>query len=323
MDASLPGEALVLGRYDKQVSTKLDGLDPQKPLFYEKETPGTKKAQQPEQQDKSTSLDLEPEYFRDRAEIKRRGQQLAFDHALTETASSRERKAKELIEIVRRNDDAAFYSLAEPLTGYRGQKHRRWAGDHFLTNWDLLNDTVLFKVATHMPKGAHLHIHFNSTLLPHVLLDIAEGMEQMYISSDKPLDNLDNFDTCEIQFLMKSEDVVAADRKKLNDIGSRGLTSRPGSDTSNLFSPDYTQLTDERNQRLSWMKYRTFREQWDQRSQKGSVLPQAISRHSEVPSVVKTSFEKETHVLTWKDWLISKLVFDDQEAHNSLQTAEG
>lgn len=323
MDASVPGEALVLGRYDKQVSTKLDELDPQEPLFYEKETSGTKKAQQPQQQDKSTSLDLEPEYFRDRAEIKRRGQQLAFDHTLTETASSHERKAKELVEIVRRNDDAAFYALAEPLTGYRGQKHRRWAGDHFLTNWDLLNETVLFKVATHMPKGAHLHIHFNSTLLPHVLLDIAEGMEQMYISSDQPLDNLDSFDTCEIQFLMKSEDVVAADRKKLKDIGSRDLKSRPGSDTSDLFSPDYAQLTDEKNQRLSWMKYRTFREQWEQRRQKELVLPQAMSRHSEVPSVVKKSNEKETHVLTWKDWLISKLVFDDQEAHNSLQTAEG
>ncbi|ETS78185.1 hypothetical protein PFICI_10247 [Pestalotiopsis fici W106-1] len=337
MGASAPEEALVLGRYDKQVSTKLDGLDAQNPLFYEKkETLDAKHAQrrrqqqqqqqqldqQPEQS-KPTSEELEPEYFRDRAEIKRRGQQLAFDHALTENADDAERKAKNLLDIVRHNDDVAFYSQAEPLTGYRGQKHRRWAGDHFLTNWDILNETVLFKVTTRMPKGAHLHIHFNSTLLPHVLLDIAQGMEQMYISSDKPLDSVDNFNTCEIQFLMKSEDVVAADRTKLRNIGPRELSSRSSSDTHNLFSSNFVQLTDERNQRLSWMKYRTFREQWDQRRKKGSVLPETLSRGLGVSGAGHSQSDKGAGAMTWKDWLISKLVFDDQEAHNSLQTAEG
>ena len=315
MSAPSTKEELVLGHYHKQVSTKLDGLDAQKPLFYGEVDAKKAQLQKPKQSEEFVS-----EYFRDRTEIKQRGQQLAFDHTLTEHAGPKERKAKELLEIVRANDDIAFYSQAEPLTGYRGQKHRRWAGDHFLTNWDILNETALFKVATKMPKGAHLHIHFNSTLLPHVLLDIAKYMAQIYISSDKPLNSIDNFNTCEIQFLMKSEVVVTQDREKLRKIGPK-VESRSSTDTDtdiyDLFASEYIQRTDERNQRLSWMKYSNFRNQWEQHQKNKSFFPKTISR------AVHAHDDQGSNVMTWKEWLISKLVFDEQEAHNSLQTAEG
>jgi hypothetical protein len=319
MDNSEVKAALVVGHYDRQVTTKLDHLGPRQPLVYEKQETDAQNLDE----GAPTPQHLEPEYFGDRAEIIRRGQQLAFDHTLTETASATERKAKELLEMVRRNDDVAFYSVAEPLQGYRGQKHRRFAGDHFLTNVNLLDQTALFKVATQMPKGAHLHIHFNSTLLPHVLLDIAQGMEQMYISSDKPLTSADNLDTCEIQFLMKSEDVVTEDRAKLRDLARLQGLSHSSSDLYNLFSSEYTQVVDERNQRLSWMKYRVFREHWDQLLDKKQALPQRPSRGSYTSLLAVESLDKAAGGMTWKNWLISKLVFDDQEAHNSLQTSEG
>lgn len=319
MSAPADKAPLVLGHYHKQASTRLDSLDAQAPLFYGEVDVKETQKQTPEE---STAISQKfvSEYFRDRTEIKQRGQQLAFDHTLTEHAGPKERKAKELLEIVRANDDIAFYSQAEPLTGYRGQKHRRWAGDHFLTNWDILNETALFKVATKMPKGAHLHIHFNSTLLPHVLLDIAKDMEQMYISSDKPLNSIDNFNTCEIQFLMKSEVVVTQDREKLRKIGPK-VESRSNTDTDtdiyDLFASEYIQRTDERNQRLSWMKYSNFRNQWEQHQKNKSFFPKTISR------AVHAHDDQGSNVMTWKEWLISKLVFDEQEAHNSLQTAEG
>lgn len=314
-------EPLVIGHYERQLSTKLDTLDPSNPLIYEKQTPDPTLSQE----SAPTPQQLEPEYFSDRAEIARRGQQLAFDHALTQKATPAERKAKQLLEIARRNDDIAFYSTADPLRGYRGQKHSRFAGDHFLTNLDLLDQTVLFKVAQQMPKGAHLHIHFNSTLLPDALLDIAQGMEQMYISSDKPLTDAENLDACEIQFLMKSEEVVARDRAKLQAVASRDTSVATESESCNLLSEKYTQVLDETNQRLSWMKYREFRDHWDQisksrasdrkRTTRGSITRKLLGSENK-PSA--PAFEG-----TWKDWLISKLVFDDQEAHNSQQTSEG
>ncbi|KAK9781465.1 putative Adenosine deaminase domain-containing protein [Seiridium cardinale] len=317
MDGHRPKESLVIGRYDRHRSTKLDDLDPHKPLEYERQISDAGALQEsipvPEE--------LEPKYFSDRAEIERRGRQLAFDYILTQNASPAERKAKELLEIIKRNDDIAIYSAAEPLQGYRGQKHRRFAGDHFLTNWDLLYQTVLFKVAQELPKGAHLHIHFNSTLLPHALLDIAIEMEQMYISSDKPLTKAGNFDTCEIQFLMKSEDVVAADREKLRNIKSQEQPTQSRPESYNLFSKAFAQVVDKKNQRLAWMKYRDFREQWDQVSEKKRA-PQKAS----IPGLDSSAddlLDLAVFDMTWKEWLISKLVFDDQEAHNSLQTSEG
>lgn len=317
-----PREQLVIGHYDEKVTTKLDGLDPQKPLIYEEQT------SKPDLAPDSPTETQQPEsqYFQDRVEIERRGRQLAFDHALTVKATTSEQKAKVLLEIIRQNDEVVFYSLADPLQGYRGQKHRRFAGDHFLTNSEILVQTALFRVAQEMPKGAHLHLHFNSTLLPNELLDIAENMEQMYISSDKALTSAENCDTCEIQFLMKSEVVTADDRTTLQaKLSKEGLASSDA-ELCNLFHRDYTQRVNDSNQRLSWMKYRVFREQWARISETRTADKGRATRKN---SAVKKSLAVDDlqslvdFENTSKDWLISKLVFDDQEAHNSHQTSEG
>ncbi|KAH6953695.1 hypothetical protein BKA56DRAFT_681888 [Ilyonectria sp. MPI-CAGE-AT-0026] len=80
--------------------------------------------------------------------------------------------------------------------------------------FDLVDAGILpwvewFDVARHMPKGAHLHIHFNACLAPNVPLNIAKGMERMFITSNIPLvpdNDFANYDCCEIQFsLMSSE----------------------------------------------------------------------------------------------------------------------
>ncbi|KAH6647915.1 hypothetical protein BKA67DRAFT_524120 [Truncatella angustata] len=259
MDTSKATEALVVGRYSKNVSTRLDALDAVAPLIYNKRNTDIKD----DQKSISSPEELEPEYFSDRAEIERRGQQLAFDYTLTQKSSQSERQARHLLEIARHNDEIVFYSENPGLEGYHGQIHPRFSGDHFLTNLDLIDRTVLFKVAQRMPKGAHLHVHFNSTLLPNALLDIAEKMEQMYISSDKPLTSVENLNTCEVQFLMKAPEVVKGDR---------------------LVHINENDSTDAHLLRLLTVS---------------------------------------TYDLTWKEWLVSKLVFDDQEVHNSGQTSEG
>jgi adenosine deaminase CECR1 len=47
----------------------------------------------------------------------------------------------------------------------------------FLSNVDLINKTELLKVVKKMPKGAHLHYHFNSCLRPEFLLEQARGRD--------------------------------------------------------------------------------------------------------------------------------------------------
>ncbi|KAI1839236.1 hypothetical protein JX266_014553, partial [Neoarthrinium moseri] len=100
--------------------------------------------------------DLESEYFQDRDEVVNRGLSIGFDYALTEGVSVEEKHAGKLLDIARRNDKLAYHG-DEKLEGYGGQMHRRFAGDHYLTNAGLMESTALFHVARQTPKGAHLH----------------------------------------------------------------------------------------------------------------------------------------------------------------------
>lgn len=86
-----------------------------------------------------------------------------------------------------------------------------------------------------------------------------------------------------------------------------------------LFHDMYTQVVDG-GQRLSWMKYKTFRKQWnlihEGRTEGKPTDKEGLEHLHRLQSI--TTFSS-----TWKDWLVSKLVFDHEEAHNSGQTSEG
>lgn len=112
---------------------------------------------------------------------------LAFDYNCKIWASQTERRANEIMLKVRESDIKEVYEAAPPRKGYGGQLHPRFFGDHFLSNLHLIEKTKLYEIVRRMPKGAHLHIHFNANLLPNVLVDIAKDMDRMYITSDIPL----------------------------------------------------------------------------------------------------------------------------------------
>ncbi|KAG4430815.1 hypothetical protein IFR05_013704 [Cadophora sp. M221] len=82
----------------------------------------------------------------------------AFDARLTAASSDIEKTAAEIVQKIRAYDWDNTYDKPLNVTGKRVQ------GEHFLGNVDLINKTELFKIAKKMPKGAHLHIHFNSCL---------------------------------------------------------------------------------------------------------------------------------------------------------------
>ncbi|KZL86414.1 adenosine amp deaminase, partial [Colletotrichum incanum] len=215
------------------------------------------------------------EYFRQRIETIKHEKSLAFDFRLAELASPKEIRANAIVQCIKDEDQRLVYNAAEPRQGWGGQKHPRFPADHFLSNVDPVNNTKLLHIAVRMPKGAHLHIHFNACLQPHVLLGIAEKMDRMFITSDKPLPPVGDGRTdedvqnalylCEIQF-----SILPPEKET------------PG----NILSPNYkTRHT---------MKYSQFPKDFPE---KHSVDPQ--------------------------EWLRSKLVFQESEAHSVLQTVQG
>ncbi|TWU74998.1 hypothetical protein ED733_005931 [Metarhizium rileyi] len=104
-----------------------------------------------------------------------------------------------------RKEDEKMFEEEKPRKGNGGQEHPRFAGDHYLSNVDLIQKSNLFRVARHLPKGSHLHIHFNACLPPRFLLDIAAGMDRMFITGNVPL-TPENLDRCQIEFSIKSKD---------------------------------------------------------------------------------------------------------------------
>ncbi|KAH7312157.1 hypothetical protein B0I35DRAFT_356233 [Stachybotrys elegans] len=210
------------------------------------------------------------EYFALRQKLVDHEKSLDFAHSCRLAASPLERDVDALIQRLKQQDATDVYQQAEPRRGCGGQLHPRFAGDHFLSNEPLIARTRLFQVASMMPKGAHLHIHFNACLLPHVLLDIAKGMDRMFITSDMPLvptNSFENLEKCELQFSILSPE-----------------NESPG----NIFSNDY--------QPRQTMRYTDFLEQF----------PRYCSSAKPV-----------------EQWLMDKLVFSEEEAHGSLQTATG
>lgn len=198
------------------------------------------------------SIPSPDEYEEWRKEVVSREEELSFDARCRSRATPQEERVDCILRKMRRRDDARVYAREAPRKGYRGQLHPRFAGDHFLGNIDLINETALFKMASKMPKGAHLHIHFNACLPPKVLLDIAKGMDRMFITSSLPLvrkaevegeDGYENFHKCEIQFSIMSVEKEREDPGDLFSADYRPRQAMKFSDFLRRFPHVYTLAT--------------------------------------------------------------------------------
>lgn len=235
-------------------------------------------------------------YAAAREQVLRFESALSFDHHCTIWASQTERDANRIVLKVRERDVKQIYEGAEPRRGYGGQMHPRFMGDHFLSNFALIEQSHLYRIIQAMPKGAHLHIHFNANLLPNVLIDIAKDMPRMFITSDIPLvgghqgGERDAFDRCKIQFSILSE---------------KAVESQGGA--KNIFDKSY--------QDRQPMPFKQFLREFAERYR---IAHSALSNGD-------TPIESQPK---WADidvdtWLRNKLVFDEEEAHNLLQTSDG
>ncbi|KAI0009154.1 Metallo-dependent hydrolase [Xylariaceae sp. FL0662B] len=197
---------------------------------------------------------------------------LNFQKAMKEQAGQKERDANDKL-LHRRRADEDLYNNADRISGFDGQSQRRFPSDHFSRNYDLIERSSLFSYAQKLPKAAHLHIHFNSTLVPEFLLGQAKEMKNMYIwSPTNSLRSKKDFDDCELMFLLQP----------LVDVeDARG---------PNLFEQNY--------QPGEKMRFQYFREMWNHERR----LRQA-SRNSPLWAMD----------MGCDEWLCSKLVFSKEE----------
>ncbi|OBT93927.1 hypothetical protein VE01_08253 [Pseudogymnoascus verrucosus] len=146
--------------------------------------------------DHTTPLTLDA-YNAERASVLAIEREEGFDGRARETASELQNKANEIIVAIRQRDAELVHGGGLDMLGKVMTPDK-----HFVGNASNITNTSLFKIAQQMPKGAHLHCHFNSCLPPQFLLRHAKNNAHMYIKSDLALNSEDNKERAEIQFQM-------------------------------------------------------------------------------------------------------------------------
>ncbi len=168
---------------------------------------------------------------------------MGFESACAKKATDLEKTANKIFQRIKELDIQSVYQKASPRTDALGQHHSRFYGDHFLSNVELIEETRLFKAFKAMPKGAHLHIHFNANLQPKFLLSIATKMDHMFIWSSTALTGKTALDRCRIQFSILSE----LSLKEKNSAGP-----------ANVFKAEYDSYP-KRDAGAGWMSFKLFR----------------------------------------------------------------
>jgi adenosine deaminase CECR1 len=132
------------------------------------------------------------DYEKERSALIARDRAHAFDAAAIAGASKDELAAAAIVAAI------------------RTEEREGGTGDHFLGNVDRINRSRLMRVAKEMPKGAHLHCHYNTCLHPSFLIKLARGVRTMFIRSTIPLLSPADFGRAEISFSVRPASASAA-----------------------------------------------------------------------------------------------------------------
>ncbi|KAI1208116.1 Metallo-dependent hydrolase [Annulohypoxylon truncatum] len=230
--------------------------------------------------------------------------ELDFQNLMMVHASPEEQAANDIVLQKRQTDNKQFY-------GADGQQKSHIATDHFTRNVHIIEQTQLLKAARHMPKGAHLHLHFNSTLLPRFLLDIAKEMPNMYISSPThKLRSKSDFDHCEIVFTLQDYRKIQGMKENLSceDEEPPWYSYNEDVHKVDVVGPN---LFEENYEPRGLMRYGYFRAEWDAQRKSRKYMRDNASQ-SEKQSTAD-ELELWTMDMDCDEWLISKLIFSRQE----------
>ncbi|KAI1141483.1 Metallo-dependent hydrolase [Hypoxylon sp. FL0543] len=233
---------------------------------------------------------------------------LDFQNPMMEYASPEEQDANEILLKERQADDEEFYNASPSLKGFDGQQQSHFAENHFSRNRHIIEHTRALISARLMPKGSHLHLHFNSNLLPTFLLDIAKEMPNMYISSPThKLRSRHDFDHCEIVFTLKEAGVV------------KSLANDPLYHEQGIFSEDLEgpNLFRDNYELRQPMRYQYFRFMWNEerKLRQNSTLRNGNRMDSTESELWDMSMECD-------DWLNSKLIFGREEMDQIFDQVE-
>ncbi|KAF5879502.1 putative adenosine amp deaminase protein [Botrytis fragariae] len=207
----------------------------------------------------------------------------AFDAKAEELASEVEKKAAKIVQRIRNYDWENTHGKSVDAKGLATEK--RAQGEHFLGNVDLINDTKLLEIAKRMPKGAHLHIHFNSCLPAQFLIQQARDIDAMYIRSTLPLTSRENYTASRISFM------VMTPHEATHVKGEEKETYVPLGDITDI---DYVSNR--------WMPYKQFQRQFNFVDENDARLSGTTG--AEI-------------------WLERKMLISEDEAHGCSQTGRG
>ncbi|KAH8811980.1 adenosine deaminase family protein-like protein [Xylogone sp. PMI_703] len=223
------------------------------------------------------------EYEKARSRLQQVERSLAFNaHVKKARNAAIEAEAAELVKKIRAYDWDHTY---RPVDAHGRPTGTRTEGEHFLGNVDLINKTELFKVARRMPKGAHLHVHFNACLPAEFLIREARDVEAMYIRSTLPLTSEENFDKCRISFMVQTPFEATHLKNGNGEVEPVGL--------GNIFANDYIPNR--------WMRYKDFQKKFH----------------------IKRGEDVESSIEAVEEWLVHKMHISEEEAHNTRQTGRG
>lgn len=259
----------------------------------------SKKAQEkfnalPDSKEKTPFEGVTKEYLQQHEEVQRREKALGFDHHCTREAEEWEVEANAVIQELKKLDVIDVYDKEARIEGYAGQKHKRVPGDRFLLNAPIIEKTRLYRAIQKIPKGAHLHIHFNANLLPEVLLNIAKDQDYMYIMSDIPLISKEAFERCHLKFSILSQKNFDATWSGRPDLFSKGEDQNESGQPKHIMRYKY-EFRDK-----FWKKYRDA---------------YAGDTNDPLKGVDNNDLVDE--------YLTRKIVFQADEAYSPHQTAKG
>ncbi|TVY89051.1 Adenosine deaminase 2-A [Lachnellula willkommii] len=226
----------------------------------------------------------ETEYTKALEQLQLAERSRAFDAEVIAHASKIEKEAAALVQKIRAFDWDNTYGISHDAQG--GPTGKRTEGEHFLGNVDLINKTELMQVAKRMPKGAHLHIHFNSCLPARFLIQQARDIDAMYIRSTLPLTNTENTVASRISFMV----MTPHEATHIKDPAGNEKHVPLG----NVWDENYVCNT--------WMPYQKFHQNFNLIDESGQTL--------------KGTLGAET-------WLERKMQISESEAYGVQQTGRG
>jgi len=152
------------------------------------------------------------DYQEHREELIYQESRQSWDFNAKASASEAEKKAQDIVFKIREDErlDPDLYgnqpgeAIPDPRTADMGGR--------FLSNKPRIERSKLFRIARAMPKGCHLHIHFNTELPPEILFPHARKLEKtFYIRTTNALLHPSDYQNAEMMFNVFPADHAKAD----------------------------------------------------------------------------------------------------------------